>query len=165
MVVDLLAGKFGSTFRKSRNYLIAEIDRELILVKPLLFMNNSGLVVKQIIESQPLSDMFIVVHDDVAFPLGRIKIRKNGGAGGHNGVLSIIYYLKTKNFPRIRIGIDKPPLGVSLTDYVLGEFSPDEFILLDRVLNYTCNALIDIQKRGLDYAMSYYNSLNLNFDN
>ena len=116
-------------FDKMVNSEIAKIrisSQEVILAKPQSFMNNSGLVVKKLLNSnqQLTISNLVIVHDDISMDLGQVKISKGAGAGNHNGVVSIINHLKTKDFIRIRCGIGRGD-GV-LSDVVLSKFRPDE---------------------------------------
>jgi len=127
----------------------------LVIVKPLLYMNNSGVVVKEYLAKHP-SD-FIVLCDDFALPFGRIRIRERGSDGGHQGLASIIYHLQTNNFPRLRIGIGKPPTQISHREYVLTEFSREEKKLLPKIIEYSVAALLYLLENGIKKAMTLYN--------
>src|SRR5690606_12738261 len=105
------------------------------LIKPMTYMNLSGEVFKYI-----QHDDIIVVYDDLDLPIGRLRIRKDGSAGGHNGIKSIISYIG-QAFPRIRIGIGPKPQGMDAADYVLSNFSEEEFAILDKVLEAAKEAL------------------------
>lgn len=160
MVLDELSKKLSIRFRHYLKYAVAQTkDRTWILIKPMLFMNNSGVVVADYLRDKP-SD-FIVVCDDIALPLGKIRIREKGSDGGHQGLASIIYHLKTNNFPRMRIGIGKPPAEISVSDYVLSKFSKDEKIIITKTIELACSALIHIGNKGIKSAMSLYNALSV----
>lgn len=118
-------------------------------------MNLSGEIFSHL-NKEDFSDI-IVVYDDVNLPLGKIRIRKSGSSGGHNGIKSLISYLG-EDFKRIRIGIGPIPENVNLVDFVLGEFEEDELKVLDKVLDLSIDALYTIFKDGIDKAMSLYNS-------
>ncbi|MEO0072572.1 MAG: aminoacyl-tRNA hydrolase [candidate division WOR-3 bacterium] len=158
MVLDRLAERFNTSFQTTDYYQYATTEISLTLVKPMLFMNNSGFVVSYYLARNPADKQFIVVVDDIALPFGQIRIREKGGDGGHNGLASIISSLGSENFPRLRIGIGKPPAGVSLTEYVLSEFSSSEKKVLNQILDYACEAILVVKERGIKVAMSNFNS-------
>ncbi|MGC9139441.1 aminoacyl-tRNA hydrolase [Athalassotoga sp.] len=128
---------------------------EISLVKPLTFMNQSGLIFNSLYVIDPP----LVVYDDLDLEIGKMRIRPSGSAGGHNGVKSIIEHLETQNFPRIRIGIG--PKNSDAIEYVLGRFSDEEFAIVDRVIDHAIEAAIVIFKDGIDVAMNRFNSLKL----
>jgi len=156
LVIDKLAETLGASdfkFNKKFNAEIAEINNngdKLILVKPQTFMNNSGQAVRAIMDyykllpktlkiikqkNTDLSDQLIVIHDDVDFELSNYKIQTNRSAGGHNGVQSIIDYLKTQNFTRVRIGVNSGVKNNLPTDkFVLGNFSAVEIKKLEKIM-------------------------------
>ncbi|MDK2885468.1 MAG: peptidyl-tRNA hydrolase, family [Thermosipho sp. (in: thermotogales)] len=155
MFLDRLA----SNWKKKYNFEEAKMKIEnvdVLLVKPLTYMNLSGEIFN-FIKIENFDDI-IVVYDDVSIPLGKIRIRKNGSDGGHNGLKSIISFIGNQ-FPRIRIGIGPKPEGIGLADFVLSEFSNEELEILDKVLNLTKEALECILTEGIEKAMSKYNSL------
>lgn len=133
-IVDRTAAKYGSRFRSGPgDYLLAQIaveGRECLLVKPLTYMNNSGLAVRDALERAGTTpEEIVVVSDDFHLPLGRLRLRLRGSAGGHNGLGSIIEELGTEDFPRLRCGIAGATLPAEkggLRDYVLRPFDNDE---------------------------------------
>lgn len=150
--------RLTSNWNNGPNYLYARekvAGTEVLLVKPMTYMNLSG----EIFKFLPHDDI-IVVYDDLDLPLGRLRIRKGGSAGGHNGLKSIIAVVG-QNFPRIRIGIGPKPKEVDAADYVLSNFTATEFLTLDKVLGVAINALECILTQGIDKAMSLYNSVDL----
>ena len=128
------------------------------IVKPSTFMNESGVAVAQIVQEYGLSpDQLIVVCDDCNLPPGKIRIRRSGSDGGHNGLASIIGCLNTGEFPRLRVGIGQPPPGIDLIDYVLGVFQAGEVsIVQDAVLEAT-EAILSILSDGIEQAMNTFN--------
>lgn len=151
MVLD----KLSKSWKRGINYLYSDINifgEKVRLVKPTTYMNLSGEVFKYL----PHDDI-IVVYDDLDLPLGRIRIRKNGSAGGHNGIKSIISFIG-QDFPRIRIGIGPKPQDVDAADYVLSNFSQEEFEKLEKVMELTIEAIKSIISEGIDKAMNKYNS-------
>ncbi|MCX7779258.1 MAG: aminoacyl-tRNA hydrolase [Patescibacteria group bacterium] len=134
-------------FKKKFASLIAQgkiDDEKIFLVLPQTFMNESGQAVKKIMENWSLKiENLIVVHDDLDLPLGKIRIRTSGSAGGHRGVQSIIDQLKTENFIRIKIGI-KPSSKFkiqNLENFVLQRFSKEEKEIVERAIRKTCQVL------------------------
>jgi len=133
---------------------------KVILAKPQTFMNLSGKAVKQIIKNCKLKiENLVVVHDDVDLPLGKIRIIKNRGAGGHKGVESIIRELGTKNFVRIRIGI-KSNAKIKLQNaetFVLKNFTKDEEKIIKETIKKTAEAIEFYSKEGLEKTQNIYN--------
>jgi PTH1 family peptidyl-tRNA hydrolase len=130
---------------------IAKVDyqgQKLLLVKPLTFMNNSGEAVSKILHffKEPLENL-IVIYDDIDLPLGKIRVRKEGSAGTHNGMKSIIEHLGQEDFTRIRIGIESrgelTHKSIDLSDFVLGEFTEKEYPVIKESLE---NAVEELKK-------------------
>ncbi|MEO0009031.1 MAG: aminoacyl-tRNA hydrolase [candidate division WOR-3 bacterium] len=158
LVVDTIAHRLGIRFHHLPGSLVGRtvIDaKPLTLVKPLLFMNNSGVVVKEHLSRNP--DHFLVVVDDIALPFGTLRLRPKGSDGGHKGLASIIFYLKTDNFPRLRIGIGSPD-GVEAAEYVLSPWTDEETRQLPEVLNRAADACLFIFQHGLEMAMNRFNT-------
>lgn len=158
MVVDTLARRLHGRFRHLPERMVCRREfagRDLVLVKPLLFMNESGIVVRDQLQREP--DDFLVVYDDIALPFGRLRIRPRGSDGGHNGIGSIIYRLGRDSFPRLRVGVDAPAEGEDAIDWVLGEFPPDRQAALPELLDRAADACITVVTQGLAKAMNKYN--------
>jgi PTH1 family peptidyl-tRNA hydrolase len=171
MAVDKIAASLGLRFSNKKLYSISKAtylndentNTHLILVKPLTYMNNSGEAVKAVIEKyNVIPSEILIICDDFALPLGRIRLRRKGSSGGHLGLESVITSLGTTDFPRLRIGIGPLPEGTSAVDFVLGEFTKDELIIIGKVLNITCELVGDYAKCGIERAMSKYNSIAIN---
>ena len=113
----------------------------------------------ELVESTGLApvDMLIVV-DDVSLPLGRIRVRRAGGAGGHNGLRSIIEMLGDTDFPRLRVGIGGPGFGEDLAEYVLGDFAADEVEQVPELVNTALDAVSTFLACGIDAAMNRFNA-------
>lgn len=128
----------------------------IILLKPETYMNLSGESVRLISDYFKIpTDDIIVVYDDMALPVGKIRLRPSGSSGSHNGIKNIILHMGTENIKRIRVGIGEPAFtGV---DYVLGKPSKEERPLLDDAVEQACKALRDYLKHGWNYAMNHYN--------
>lgn len=132
---------------------------DVFLVQPRTFMNESGVAVKNALQFfQGESRNLLVIHDDTAIPLGEIKITVNKGPGGHKGVLSLINELGTKDFFRVRLGIGKERIPVSLLDYVLSEFSEEEIPALNQAIKNAATACCDIIRLGPEKAMTKWNT-------
>ncbi len=136
-----------------------EIEGErVMLVKPQTYMNSSGESVREIIDwyKIPLENI-IIVYDDIDLPLGKIRIRPGGSAGTHNGMRSVIYQIQSDNFPRVRIGVGRPPEGWELVDYVLGRFNEDDRKIVSESVKKASEAVASIIKSGVEAAMNTYN--------
>lgn len=147
-------------FQKPFNAEIAKIvlgNEEILLVKPQTFMNNSGEAVRKLIKSYELrvTRDLIVIHDDIALDLGKIKISVGGSSGNHKGVQSVIDHLGTPEFIRVRLGIGRGE-GV-LNDVVLSKFKPDERPLVDQMVARAAEAITMLVTDGIDKAMNRFN--------
>lgn len=162
MVVDRLATLHGLTGPKSKFHagvLEGSIaGHKCVLMQPMTYMNRSGLSVGEAVafHKLPLEDVLVVV-DDVALPVGRLRLRAGGSAGGHNGLADIERALGTAEYPRLRIGID-PPGRVPQKDYVLGRFSPEQVLKLDPLLDIACRTIESWITDGIAKAMSLHNA-------
>jgi peptidyl-tRNA hydrolase, PTH1 family len=137
--------------------------RETALMKPLTFMNLSGRAVKRMVSLLRLPpEEMIVVHDDLDLAFGRIRMKRLGSDGGHQGVRSIIECLGTRDFPRLKIGIGRPPTGLDSADYVLNSFDPSEQAGLDPVLDQAVEAIAVWLDGGVDGAMKFLSKPFLN---
>ncbi|MDP2892559.1 MAG: aminoacyl-tRNA hydrolase [Bacillota bacterium] len=162
LTLDILSGKWDIPLKKvGFHSLYGEGmlgTEKLVLVKPQLFMNRSGESVLSIVDfyKTPLTSL-IVIYDDVDLPLGRIRIRKCGSAGSHNGMKSVIYQLQSEDFIRVRIGVDKPPPEWDLADYVLSGFHKDELNAIEEALKSAANAVETIVASGAGEAQKSFN--------
>lgn len=121
-------------------------------------MNRSGQAIREIIENRPVElSQMLVIYDDLALPLGKIRLRKSGGAGGHKGMGSIIGALETENVPRLRIGILRDESPGDYSTYVLDNFTKEELKILDEILDLAIQAVETAVTDGLEKAMSLYN--------
>lgn len=135
------------------------------LLKPQTYMNNSGRSIRAVLDWYKLPPQSVlIVYDDLDLPLGRLRLRLSGSAGGHNGMKSAIAHIGTQDFPRLRIGIGRPKnAAVDSNDkktigYVLGKFSSEETELMDRVLKLAIEAIELSLRQGVEKSMSLYNS-------
>jgi len=135
------------------------LERRLALAKPQTYMNLSGQAVSSLVRfyKVPLTNS-LVVYDDVDLPMGTLRMRPSGGAGGHNGVVSILERLGTQEFPRLRIGISRPPGRLEAADYVLHDFSKEELEVLPDILDQAVGAVLTYITEGLEAAMTQYNT-------
>lgn len=158
MVVERLAADLGATWEKwTKEEAAVTKAGDLLLVKPLAFMNHSGfplLAVAQFYKVEPHE--ILVVLDDFALPLGRLRIRPDGGTAGHNGLESIIVQFGTDKIPRLRIGIGGAPLQ-SAVDHVLGRFFEEEIPLVRSTLDRAVEAVKWAIDKGLVSAMNNFN--------
>jgi PTH1 family peptidyl-tRNA hydrolase len=164
MIVDRLSEEYRISLEEKDLYFIGKgaIEGvEVILLKPLTFMNRSGMAVKKALKkfnvvSEKLSDRFIVIHDDIDLEPGIIKIRRNGSSGGHKGIESIILETGTKDFIRIKIGIGRDK-DIPAEEYVLSRFkSSEKKLIADATVN-AAHAVVKITTDGVDKAMNMYN--------
>ena len=161
-VLDLLLEKFKLRLKAGKgDYHLAatEIDnRDIYLVKPGTYMNDSGVAVLQATEKFGIKpEELLVVCDDFNLPLGKIRIRERGSEGGHKGLGSIIYHLNSQEFPRIRLGIGLPPAGVPAEEYVLEKFSPEEKKIVNEMLDKACQAVMTALSLGIKESMQKFN--------
>ena len=134
------------------------------LFMPNTFMNNSGNAVRAIVDWYKIDlDRLFIIVDDIDLPLGKIRFRKKGSSGGHNGIKDIINKLQTENFNRIKIGIGSPPVNerkktLYTISHVLGNISSKESLTLDRVYKKLIESLIELNDKNEDYIISELNS-------
>ena len=143
------------------NAAICEIqidDKRALLVKPAAYMNNAGTVVKKVLGrfKADLSSVMIV-HDDVDLPLGALRFRDSGSAGGQRGMESIVDTLNTQALNRLRVGIGRPPDSLDTADYVLSEFARNEIETVQKTISRAAQACEDWVKLGGEYVMRNYN--------
>jgi len=133
-------------------------ERKVILAKPQTYMNLSGQSVQGLLHFYKLPpENLLVAHDDLDLPFGTLRIRPAGGPGGQRGMASTIEQLGTKEFPRLRLGIGRPPGRMDPKDYVLQEFSRDDLKLLPEILDRAAEAALEFVVKGLNAAMNKYN--------
>lgn len=134
--------------------------QKCILAKPTTYMNLSGEAVREMMDYYKIDEEceLIVISDDVSLDVGRIRIRKKGSAGGHNGLRNIILHLGHENFIRVRMGVGEKPAGWDLADYVLGRISGPEREVLADSAKQAAKAICTIMEKGPDEAMNLYNA-------
>lgn len=165
-VIDLLSRNLGVRLTgrrfQAKNILTSYLDKRLILLCPMTFMNRSGISVRA------CADWFdvgirntLLVHDDLDLSFGSIKVVSAGGAGGHKGVLSVIQHLGSTDFPRVKIGIGRPRYGETIEDYVLASFYADEKSVIERITHMAVHACELFISDGLESTMNTINCQNL----
>ena len=163
MVLDRLAAQAGVAFESRPRWQshVAKLPGSgVLLVKPQSFMNLSGRPVRQIASFHKWRpENVFVIYDDVALPLGKLRIREKGSAGGHNGIRSMIEHFGSDNFPRLKIGIGAGEPG-NMTGHVLGNFRQEERELLENTLARAVEAVQLALSQGLAPAANFYNSNN-----
>jgi len=162
MVVDQIAEDFSIALVKQKFDTVfgrGAVDGvEVVLAKPMAFMNRSGPQVQKISRYyRILSEDMLVVHDDIDLAFGRIKIKEKGGDGGHKGVRSIIDAFGGGNFVRLRIGVGRPEAAISAADHVLGKFSLKEKKVLHRIITEARDAVGTILCKGAKEGMNRFN--------
>jgi len=162
MTIEHLAGRLNVTLKRMKfKAMIAEtrLDGKLVvLAKPLTFMNDSGNSVGPLTRNfkVPLGNL-LVMHDDLDLPLGSVRLRPQGGSSGQRGMASIINRLGTQEFPRMRLGIGRPPGQMDPVDYVLQPFQAQEVELKKMVLDQAADAAETFIRAGIEAAMNKYN--------
>lgn len=131
----------------------------VLLMKPTTYMNLSGEAVREACQFYKIPpERVLVVSDDVSLPVGKLRLRRSGTAGGHNGLRSIIGQLHSDQFPRLKIGVDqKPHPDYDMADWVLGKFSKEDRKTIDAAIERALDAIECVFSQGMDKAMSQYN--------
>ncbi len=162
MLVDLLAREYQTQVKREECRALigrAEIENRTVeLVKPQTFMNLSGESIACLLKKENRSSQnLIVISDDLALPLGSIRLRAKGSAGGHNGLKSMIQCLRTDEFTRLRIGIQPEHPLQNTKDFVLEAFSKTDFEIVDKVLQECVEAIRAVIADGIERAMAQFN--------
>lgn len=162
LVLDALVSKSRLMFDQTRfdsEYVKARIKgKDVFLIKPLTYMNRSGLSIHKFASYYKIEiEDIIIVHDDMDLEFGKIKIVKSRGHGGHNGVRSIMEVFGNNDYIRVRVGVGHPMSGRDITGHVLGGFSPAEISLLDKTTDTASDACLHILENGLISAMNIFN--------
>ncbi len=162
MVIDKLAREFQTQVKREECRALigrAEIENKTVeLVKPQTFMNLSGEAISCLLKKESRSkEKLIIISDDLALPLGKIRLRPKGSAGGHNGLKSINYCLKTQEYIRLRIGIQPEHLISNTSNFVLENFSKVDLEIVEKVLEQSASAIRAVLSDGVEKAMATYN--------
>ncbi len=164
-VADALTGRLKLGFEPGKGEYVAGTcslrGTEILIAKPVTFMNESGIAVAEIIDEfkVPL-DQLLVVVDDFQIPLGTLRMRASGSDGGHNGLASIIYHLQSDSFPRLRCGIGSeamPQDKTMMADFVLSEFEQPEKPAIEEMVSRAADACISFVTDGIEKTMGMYN--------
>jgi PTH1 family peptidyl-tRNA hydrolase len=161
-VVDHFAERHGLDFSRMQNDAFVAsgtaAGRRVILAKPQTYMNRSGGPVSALQRFYKLPvEHVLIVYDDLDLPTGTIRVRPSGGSGGHNGMKDIIARLGSNEFPRVRVGIGRPPGRMEPTDYVLQNFGDDERIIMAEAVDHAADAIETWLRDGVTLAMSRHN--------
>ena len=157
MIVDRLAARERVAFCTEKTWQ-AEVARagNLVFCKPVTYMNLSGAAVRPLSQFYHIdATQILVVLDDMALPLGKLRLRASGSAGGHNGLKSLIEHFGTRDIPRLRVGIGAAP--GEATGHVLGRFALEERAALEQSLDLAVNAVDCVREHGLEAAMTAFN--------
>ena len=159
--VDAIAAEIGASWEEKRQFkcMMAKgnfAGQQVMLVKPMTYMNLSGDSVAPVVKYHNATPAdLLVVQDDIDLPLGRMRIRKNGSCGGHNGIRNIIERIGTQDFARLKLGVGKDRSNVIA--HVLGKFDPASRKVVDQVVAEAVKAAAAVLKNGADRAMNLYN--------
>lgn len=167
-IVEALAKSFpGVSLAENKRFqgIAGELrsgGERIILLKPTTYMNKSGQSVRAVLDWYKLApEQVLVIYDDMDLPVGRLRMRLSGGAGGHNGMKSIISHLGTKAFPRLRVGIGATEKGGdrdgAVVSHVLGRFAPEDRKIVDAVIPMSVDAIDLSLRKGVERSMNLYN--------
>jgi len=163
MVADEVADRANVPIQKLKykalTNTVTMAGQKVLVMKPITYMNLSGEAVRQAVDFFKVpADHVLVVSDDTALAVGRLRIRKGGSAGGHNGLKNIILHLGTDQFPRLRLGVgEKPHPDYDLADWVLGKFQGEDKKAMDAAVKKAADAIECILSQGLDRGMNKFN--------
>ena len=163
MVADQVADRANVPIQKLKYKALTNTvtigGQKVLIMKPITYMNLSGEAVRQAVDFFKVpADHVLVVSDDTALAVGRLRIRKGGSAGGHNGLKNIILHLGTDQFPRLRLGVgEKPHPDYDLADWVLGKFQGEDKKAMDAAVKKAADAIECILSQGLDRGMNKFN--------
>jgi len=162
MVVDQIAKEYNCSFKRRFKYSITQFDyyqKRIILMKPATFMNLSGKAVSKAIRKYNIAlSNLLIISDDLNLPLGRLRLRARGSAGGQKGLMSIIESLNTEKFPRLRIGITGENSISDVIEYVLSPFDKNELNQVEQVVNDASQCVEYWIEYGISSAMNKFNS-------
>ncbi len=166
LVADQLAASMNTQFHAGKGeFWLAECSLknvEVTVLKPVTYMNNSGIAVQEFFEQQQIAlENILIICDDFQLPLGTIRLRKDGSDSGHNGLSSVIYHLQTDQFARLRCGIasmSMPPEKSKMKDFVLDRFPESELRIVENMVERARDASISFVMDGIDQAMNKFNA-------
>jgi len=163
LVADALGERLGKPIQRLKFRSLTNVVEyggcRVLIMKPTTYMNLSGEAVREACQFYKLPpERVLVVSDDVSLPVGRLRLRRSGSAGGHNGLRSIIGQLHSDQFPRLKIGVgEKPHPDYDLADWVLGKFSKEDRKTMDQTVEQALDAIECVFSQGIDQAMRKYN--------
>ena len=160
--IDALADRHGITLgRRNRSAIIGEgeiEDESAVLVKPRTYVNRSGAAISYLKARYSLpAEKLLVVCDDINLAPGKLRLRRKGSAGGHNGIKSVIEAAGSQDFPRLRIGVGRPPEGTGQIEHVIGPMDPGDREVVDDAVERAADAIACLLSEGIDETMSRYN--------
>lgn len=160
--LDRLADRLGVSFTRLQSGAFVTDSRHhgqrVYLAKPQTYMNGSGQPVRSLVDYYRIPlERLLVVYDDLDLPLGALRMRPEGGSGGHNGMRSILQHLGDPGFPRLRIGVDRPPGRMDPADYLLQDFSSQEEEHIEPAMERAVEATLTYLEEGIEQAMTRYN--------
>ncbi len=163
--VDHMAGEFGADSQKIRgSAILTEVrfrNEKIVLAKPLTFMNRSGFAVRELVSWYKIGPQdLLIIYDDMDLPCGKLRLRRKGSAGSHNGMKSVVEQLGTQEFPRLRIGIGRPPGPMDPIAFVLGKFTEEEQTVLEQAVMNSTEAVKIWAAEGFEKMQLYVNNLN-----
>ncbi len=162
MVLDRLAKDHSATFSLQRHAFVAEMSskgRTLVLIKPTTFMNLSGKALRYWMDKEKIKiENVLIIVDDLALPLGTLRLKKNGSAGGHNGLTNIAETLGHQNYARLRFGIGSEFSKGRQVDFVLGKWKKDEQEVIGPKIDMACEMILSFVFQGVDKTMNAYNN-------
>lgn len=162
MVLDELARRHQVAFtRRQGRSLVSDLrldDRQVLLAKPQTYMNLSGAAVGELVRfyQLPLARL-LLVFDDIDLPTGTIRLRPSGGSAGQNGAQSVIDHLGSEGFPRLRLGVDRPPGRRAAASYVLRQFTKEQAEIMDITIPRAADAVETFVREGIEAAMNKFN--------
>ena len=165
-IIDNLLSQFSGSFKQvagCHGICVSKqvLGRKMFFLKPLTYMNLSGVSVAALCRKNKINPkQILVVYDDMDLPFGKIRLKQSGGSAGHNGITSIIDELQTNNFPRLRIGIGRV-VGPETISHVLSEFTKEDEDILSKLLEISSNAIKISVRRGINVAMNEFNGHSL----
>ncbi|MEY2856695.1 MAG: hypothetical protein RLZZ74_1005 [Cyanobacteriota bacterium] len=167
-VVDELAKVWQMPLKENKRFQglfsegVSQGGQKVRLLKPLTYMNRSGQAVRAVTDWYKVEPRSVlVIYDDMDLPVGRLRMRLTGSAGGHNGMKSIIAHLGSQEFPRLRLGIGKSDGEKGTINHVLGKFAPEEFKVMDEILYISLKAIELGLKEGIEQSMNRYNGFSI----
>ena len=155
--IEIDTKKFDAVFGRG-----AIDEAEILLAKPMAFMNRSGFAVQKLAHYYRIqSEDMLIIHDDIDLAFGRLKIKEKGGHGGHNGIRSIMDAFGGGNFVRLRIGVGRSEAGAGVTGHVLGKFNAVQSQLLARIITSARDAAVTVLGQGTKVGMNLFNGMDL----